>query len=228
MHNVLQSLHPENGVDAEEAEACADGALDTTRGLDFYRKQYENERPTAPALSRAGEWPIQAAAPRNAENGELPLDAKITASEVSITKMPVAPSTKLPPCPGGRSCVMCTTLKQQHDEAKQDWDPDGPGFLPVHQTPCPSTTSAPSATPGVSTAGRTFDNAAAQNNVTLTTLSTVGINGAFNSVQFLSASTTLDTGSPGLIAGAIPEPGTYAMIAAGLVVIGGMARRRQR
>ncbi len=80
---------------------------------------------------------------------------------------------------------------------------------------------------GASTAGRTFDNAAGLNNVTLTTLSSLGVNGAFNSAQFLSASSTLDIGSPGSIAAAIPEPGTYAMIAAGLAVIGGLARRRQ-
>ena len=80
---------------------------------------------------------------------------------------------------------------------------------------------------GTSTAGRTFDNAAGLNNVALTTLSTVGINGAVNSAQFLSASATLDIGSPGRIA-PVPEPETYAMLAAGLLVIGSIARRRQR
>jgi hypothetical protein len=84
---------------------------------------------------------------------------------------------------------------------------------------------------GASTTGRTFDNAAGLDNVTLTTLSTLGINGAFNSVQSLTAggasTGVFDIGSPGSIAAAIPEPGTTAMIAAGLLVIGGMVRRRQ-
>jgi len=85
---------------------------------------------------------------------------------------------------------------------------------------------------GASTAGRTFDNAAGLDNVTLTTLSTVGVNGAFNSAQSLTAggapTGVFDMGSPGSIAAAVPEPSTYALIAAGLLVIGGLTRRRQR
>jgi len=81
---------------------------------------------------------------------------------------------------------------------------------------------------GASTAGRSFDNAAGANNAALGTLSVVGVNGAFKSLQFLSASTTLDVGSPGRIATPVPEPQTYALFAAGLLAIGGVLRRRQR
>ena len=79
---------------------------------------------------------------------------------------------------------------------------------------------------GASTTGRTFDNAAGLNNVTLPTLSTLGVNGAFNSAQPLTATTAFDIGSPGAIA-AVPEPETYAMLLAGLALIGGIARRRK-
>jgi len=83
---------------------------------------------------------------------------------------------------------------------------------------------------GASTTGRTFDNAAGLNNANISTLSTVGISGAFNSVQSLTASGTptgvFDIGSPGRIAAPIPEPGTYALFAAGLAVIGSLVRRR--
>jgi hypothetical protein len=79
-------------------------------------------------------------------------------------------------------------------------------------------------------ANRTFDNAAGLNNANISTLSTVGISGAFNSVQSLTASGTptgvFDIGSPGRIAAPIPEPGTYALFAAGLAVIGSLVRRR--
>lgn len=79
---------------------------------------------------------------------------------------------------------------------------------------------------GASTVGRTFDNAAGLNNVTLTTLSSLGVNGAFNSVGSLTGVGGLDIGSPGPIA-PVPEPETYAMLLAGLAMIGGIARRRK-
>lgn len=72
---------------------------------------------------------------------------------------------------------------------------------------------------GVSTTGKTFDNAAGLNNVTISQASTIGINGAF-----LSASGA-EIGSPGLVA-AVPEPETYAMLLAGLGMIGCMVRRK--
>lgn len=62
----------------------------------------------------------------------------------------------------------------------------------------------------------TFDNAAGGNGVSLATLSAVGVNGAF-----LTASGN-EVGSPA----AIPEPGTYAMLVAGLALLGVAARRR--
>jgi hypothetical protein len=68
-----------------------------------------------------------------------------------------------------------------------------------------------------STNGRTFDNSALLNNVTLTTFSAVGIDGAFNSV------TGGEIGSPGLI----PEPATYAALA-GLAALGVTVIRRKR
>jgi len=58
---------------------------------------------------------------------------------------------------------------------------------------------------------QTFDNAAGLNNVALSTLSVVGINGAFIA---------------GAIA-AVPEPQGLAMMLAGLGVVGAIARRRR-
>jgi hypothetical protein len=78
---------------------------------------------------------------------------------------------------------------------------------------------------GASTVGRTFDNALGLNNAVLTTLSTLGTNGAFSSALSLTASTNLDIGSPGRVA-AVPEPQTYALLVAGLLAIGGTVRRR--
>jgi hypothetical protein len=68
----------------------------------------------------------------------------------------------------------------------------------------------------------TFDNSIGADNVTLATLSAVGTNGAF-SVVHLGIS---EIGSPGAVA-AVPEPETYAMLLAGLALIGGIARRRK-
>jgi Lamin Tail Domain/PEP-CTERM motif len=81
---------------------------------------------------------------------------------------------------------------------------------------------------GASTTGRTFDNAAGLNGSAITTLSTVGVNGAFNSVGVLTGTGGggLDIGSPGSIA-AVPEPETYAMLLAGLLAVGTLVRRRQ-
>jgi hypothetical protein len=81
---------------------------------------------------------------------------------------------------------------------------------------------------GASTVGRTFDNAASLNNVTLTVLSSDGVNGAFNSVGSLTgAFSGPDIGSPGRFAAAVPEAGTYAMLLAGLAAISRVVRRRQ-
>jgi hypothetical protein len=63
----------------------------------------------------------------------------------------------------------------------------------------------------------TFDNSIGADNVTLTGLSIVGTNGAF------SVASGNEIGSPS----AVPEPETYAMLLAGLAVIGGIARRRK-
>lgn len=74
---------------------------------------------------------------------------------------------------------------------------------------------------GAATSNVTFDNAANLNNVTISQLSAVGVNGAF-----LSAN-GVEIGSPGTVA-AVPEPGTYALLLAGLGVIGGIARKRNQ
>lgn len=80
---------------------------------------------------------------------------------------------------------------------------------------------------GVSPAGPafpTFDNAAGLNNTTISQLSAVGVNGAF-----LAANDFAELGSPGSIAtvAAIPEPEIYALMMAGLGLMGFVARKRK-
>jgi hypothetical protein len=67
----------------------------------------------------------------------------------------------------------------------------------------------------------TFDNSIGADNVTLNNanLSVVGTNGAFSVVTV----GITEIGSPS----AVPEPETYAMLLAGLALIGGFARRRK-
>lgn len=68
---------------------------------------------------------------------------------------------------------------------------------------------------------QTFDNAAGLNNTTISQLSVMGVNGAF-----ATAGSVGEIGSPGSIA-AVPEPETYAMLLAGLGLVGAVARRRR-
>ena len=67
----------------------------------------------------------------------------------------------------------------------------------------------------------TFDNSTGLDNVTLSTLSVVGVHGAFQAPG--NTIGTVEIGSPL----AVPEPETYAMLLAGLALIGGIARRRK-
>ena len=69
---------------------------------------------------------------------------------------------------------------------------------------------------------RTFDNAAGLTG-TITTLSSVGINGAFAALN-----DGVEIGSPGTITAPVPEPCEYAMLLAGLGVVGAVVRRRRR
>ena len=72
---------------------------------------------------------------------------------------------------------------------------------------------------GAASAG-TFDNAAGLNNGILTQKSVVGTNGAFYSLA------GGEIGSPGLVA-AVPEPETYALMLAGLGLLGFMFRNKE-
>lgn len=67
---------------------------------------------------------------------------------------------------------------------------------------------------------QTFDNSSGNNGV-ISQLSVVGVNGAF-----VAANDALEIGSPGTIA-AVPEPETYAMLLAGLALLGFTAGRRK-
>lgn len=71
-----------------------------------------------------------------------------------------------------------------------------------------------------STNGVTFDNAAGLNGTTISQLSVSGVNGSFTNARG-------EIGSPGAIAAAVPEPETYAMLLAGLGLVGAIARRRR-
>jgi hypothetical protein len=73
---------------------------------------------------------------------------------------------------------------------------------------------------------QTFDNAAGLNNTAISQLSVAGVNGAF-----VAANSTTEIGSPGSIANVVttpvPEPETFAMMFAGLVIMGAISRKRQ-
>jgi hypothetical protein len=69
--------------------------------------------------------------------------------------------------------------------------------------------------------GKTFDNAAGLNNTVISQLSALGVNGAFVSAN------GIETGSPGIIATPVPEPESYAMLLAGMGLLGFMGRRRK-
>lgn len=69
---------------------------------------------------------------------------------------------------------------------------------------------------------QTFDNAAGLDKTAITQLSVIGTNGAF-----AAANHAIEIGSPGTIAANVPEPETVALLLAGLVVAGAIARKRQ-
>jgi Lamin Tail Domain/PEP-CTERM motif len=69
---------------------------------------------------------------------------------------------------------------------------------------------------------QTFENPLGLNNVAVSALSVAGVNGAF-----AATNDSLEIGSPGSIA-AVPEADTYAMMLAGLGLVGAIARRRKQ
>jgi hypothetical protein len=69
---------------------------------------------------------------------------------------------------------------------------------------------------------QTFDNAAGLNNSAISLLSSVGVNGAFVALNNIN-----EIGSPGRISAPIPEADSYAMLLAGLSLMGFMSRRRK-
>ncbi|MDI1298050.1 lamin tail domain-containing protein [Methylotenera sp.] len=69
---------------------------------------------------------------------------------------------------------------------------------------------------------QTFDNATGLNNTAISTLSVVGINGAF-----VASNDVSEIGSPGRIAAAVPEADSYAMLLVGLGLMGFISRRRK-
>jgi hypothetical protein len=71
---------------------------------------------------------------------------------------------------------------------------------------------------GASTTGRTFDNSAGLNNATISTLSSVGVHGAFTSAN------GAEIGSPGVV----PLPGALPLLMSAVGLIGGMRLRRAR
>jgi hypothetical protein len=71
---------------------------------------------------------------------------------------------------------------------------------------------------GAATAGTTFDNSAGLNNVTLSTLSAAGVDGAFTAPSG-------EIGSPGVVTLPIPEPASVALLAWGAAAL--VLRRRR-